>query len=94
MSVHQRAKCAAIARQRSPFRRGALALAGLALALAAASCVAPPPAPLTGADPSDPSARAKAVGYRSTVAPYESQRPVDPKPWQEQNQQVGPAQRP
>ncbi len=94
MSVHAWAKCAAIVGQRSPFRRGAAALAALALAAIAASCAAPPPTPYAGPDPSDPSARAKAVGYRSTIAPYESQRPVEPKPWREQNDQVAPAPKP
>ena len=92
MSVHAWAKCAAIARQRSPFRRGALALALLALAAGAASCAGPPP--IAGPDPSDPAARARAVGYRSTIAPYESQRPVEPAPWREQNDQVAPAPKP
>jgi hypothetical protein len=94
MSVHQRAKCAAIARQRSPFRRGVAALAVLALAAVATSCAGPPPAPFAGPDPSDPSARAKAVGYRSTIAPYEPQRPVEPAPWRQQNDQVAPAPKP
>jgi len=67
----------------------------LALPLAAliAGCWAVPPAPVAGADPSDPSARTRSVEYRSTVAPYKSQRPVEPKPWQEQNQQVTPPAR-
>jgi len=59
----------------------------------AAGCWTALPAPLTGADPSDPSARTRRVEYRSTVAPYKSQRPVEPKPWQEQNQQVAPPPR-
>jgi len=65
-------------------------LLAVPLAAAAAGCGAVPPAPLAGADPSDPSARPRSVEYRSTVAPYKSQRPVEPKPWQEQNQQVTP----
>jgi hypothetical protein len=50
--------------------------------------------PLTRSDPAHPSARAKGTAYRSDIAPYESRRPVDPKPWVEQNQQVAPAPRP
>jgi hypothetical protein len=69
-------------------------LAGLVLVALTSACAGPPPAPIAGPDPSDPSARAKAVGYRSTLAPYDSQRPVEPKPWLEQNQQVAPAPRP
>jgi hypothetical protein len=86
-------RCAAMVRQRSPFRRGTHLLAALALAALTAACAAPPPAPVAGADPSDPSAPAKPVGYRSAIGPYEAQRPVEPKPWQEQNQRVGPSQR-
>ena len=93
MSVHRRATRAAMARQRSPFRRGAETLAALALVALAAACTGPPPAPVAGPDPSDPSAPARPVGYRSTVAPYERQRPVEPKPWQEQNQQIAPPTR-
>ena len=49
------------------------------------------PAPiLAGPDPSDPRARVPAVGYRSTIAPYVSQRPVEPAPWREQNERVAP----
>jgi len=64
----------------------------LAVPLAAlnAGCWAVPPAPVAGADPS---AHTRSVEYRSTVAPYKSQRPVEPKPWQEQNQQVTPPAR-
>jgi hypothetical protein len=82
-----------MARPRSPFWRGATTAAGLVLAALTVGCAGPPPTPTAGPDPSDPSARAKAVGYRSTLAPYATQRPVEPKPWLEQNQQVGPSQR-
>jgi hypothetical protein len=58
-----------------------------------AGCWTAPTAQLAGADPSNPSARTRSVGYRSTVAPYKSQRPVEPKPWLEQNQQVTPPAR-
>ena len=54
------------------------------------ACSAPPPPPLVGADPADPGARAPRVGYRSTIAPYSSQRPVEPGSWGEQNQPVTP----
>jgi hypothetical protein len=57
-----------------------------------AACSALPP-PLAGPDPSDPSARVAAVGYRSTIGPYTSQRPVEPMPWQQQNERVAPAPR-
>jgi len=63
-------------------------LLAVPLAATVAGCWAVPPAPLVGADPSNPSARTRSVEYRST--PYKSQRPVEPKPWQEQNRQVTP----
>jgi hypothetical protein len=73
-------------------RAGLSTLAAGCLLLATA-CAAPPPAPWAGADPADPSVRVKPVGYRSTVAPYTPQRPVEPAPWREQNERVAPATR-
>src|SRR5215813_9537358 len=92
-SVHRVNRCTATARPLSPFGRSVRALLAFPLAAMVAGCWAVPPAPLAGADPSDPSARTRSVEYRSTVAPYKSQRPVEPKPWQEQNQQVTPPAR-
>jgi len=60
------------------------------LALLTHACNGAPPAPLGGADPSEPGARAPRVGYRSTIAPYDSQRPIEPGPWGEQSQPVVP----
>ena len=31
------------------------------------------------------------LGYRSTVAPYTTLRPVAPSPWKEQNERAAPA---
>jgi hypothetical protein len=74
-----------------PFRSKVGVLAVLtAFALQLAACAEAPPAPVAGADPSNPGARTPPVGYRSTVAPYNSQRPVEPAPWGEQNQRVAP----
>jgi hypothetical protein len=56
-----------------------------AAALTTPGCSAPPSAPAAGPDPSNPASRTPAVGYRSTTAPYSSQRPVEPGPWREQN---------
>ena len=58
-----------------------------ALALLLTGCL---PTPLVGPDPSDPGARTPPVGYRSTIGPYRSQRPVSPAPWGEQNERVTP----
>jgi hypothetical protein len=49
-----------------------------------------PPAPSAGPDPSDPAAPAAPVVYRSTLSGYKSQRPVEPRPWGEQNERVAP----
>jgi hypothetical protein len=56
-------------------------------------CANAPPAPVSEADPSDPHAQVPAAAYRSTIAPYASQRPVDPAPWREQNERVAPTPR-
>ena len=47
--------------------------------------------PLAGADPADPSGRVAGVGYRSTLAPYNSLRPTAPSSWRGQNDRVAPA---
>jgi hypothetical protein len=61
-----------------------------ALALLLAGCIDAPRAPVAGADPSDPGARAPRVDYRSTLGSYKSQRPVEHGPWGEQNRSVAP----
>lgn len=61
-----------------------------AVALTLGGCL-PTPVPLAGADPADPSARTAGVGYRSTIAPYTSLRPVAPSSWREQNDRAAPA---
>lgn len=63
----------------------AMTAAGMALG----GCM-PTTMPLAGADPADPGARVAGVGYRSTVAPYSSLRPVAPSSWREQNDRVAP----
>jgi hypothetical protein len=91
MSAHLRAFDAAARRAVARLfqsRFGRLATVPV-LALLLAGCDPPAP-PLAGPDPSDPGARAPRVGYRSTIAPYKSQRPVEPGPWDEQNQRVAP----
>ena len=60
------------------------------LALLTHGCSTAPPASVAGADPADPRAPTPPVGYRSNVGPYQSQRPVEPAPWGEQNQRVAP----
>jgi hypothetical protein len=53
-------------------------------------CAAAPPSPFAGPDPSDPNTPVAAVGYRSTLGRYAGQRPVEPVPWQQQNERVAP----
>jgi hypothetical protein len=67
---------------------------GILAAMTAASmslggCM-PTTVPLAGADPADPGTKVAGVGYRSTVAPYSSLRPVAPSSWREQNDRVAP----
>jgi hypothetical protein len=74
----------------------ATAITLIAPALILGGCTDVPPAPVAGADPSDPGARAPRVDYRSSIGAYKSQRPVSPGPsdenkWREQNEQVTPA---
>lgn len=62
-----------------------------AIAVMLAACTAsPPPAIVAGTDPSSTSARAKPVRYSPVTAGTSVYRPVEPKPWLEQNDQVAP----
>lgn len=63
---------------------------GVAVAALMLGGCMPTTVPLAGADPVDPNARVVPVGYRSTVAPYNSLRPTAPLPWREQNDRVAP----
>lgn len=63
-----------------------------AVATTASACM-PRSARLAAADPADPAARVKGVEYRSTIAPYSSQRPATPAPWRERNMDVTPKPR-
>jgi hypothetical protein len=65
--------------------------AGVAVAALMLGGCMPTTVPLAGADPADRNARVAPVGYRSTVAPYNSLRPTAPLPWREQNDRVAPA---
>jgi len=87
MSAHLRVPPAARARQSRVLR---FVVAALLIALAPA-CSAVTASPWHGPDPSDPSVRVPPTAYRSTIGGYASQRPVEPRPWREQNQRVAPA---
>ncbi|SEI22362.1 hypothetical protein [Tardiphaga sp. OK245] len=69
-------------------RFGTLA-AMTAASMALGGCM-PTTVPLAGADPANPGTKVAGVGYRSTVAPYSSLRPVAPSSWREQNDRVAP----
>jgi hypothetical protein len=58
------------------------------------ACSAFPPAPVAGADPADPTARAPQTTYRSVLDPYVSARPVEAKSWQEQNERPALGEKP
>jgi hypothetical protein len=45
------------------------------------------------ADPADANAPVAATAHRSTIDTYVRQRPVEPRPWIEQNQGVAPQTR-
>jgi len=63
----------------------------IATAVMLAACTASaPPEIVAGTDPSSPSARAKPVKYAPVTAGTVVYRPVEPKPWLEQNKQVAP----
>lgn len=82
---------AAIARRRSqPFPALSTVIAVAIVAVLAGACARAPAAPFAGPDPSDPETLVPPTRYRSTVAPYTKQRPVDPAPWREQNELVTP----
>lgn len=88
MPSQLRARSVARGRQIIPRLSGPLWLFALAALLH--GCAGAPSSRTVGPDPSNPSARAPAVGYRSTTAPYVTRRPVDPAPWREQNERVAP----
>jgi len=79
-----RAKRAAIRTTRGRRRFNGRIAAALAAATLLSACLPVTP-PLAGNDPADPAAKVAAVGYRSTIAPYASLRPVTPAPWRKRN---------
>lgn len=88
--MHTLAGVSALLRSPALFSRP-LARIGFALLLAGsiAGCTAANPA-LLAADPSDPDVPVRAASYRSVLSGYTAQRPVEPKPWREQNERVAP----
>jgi hypothetical protein len=66
----------------------------IAVAAGLLSASLPSTVALAGGGPADPSAKVKGVGYRSTIAPYTSLRPVAPAPWRDRNDSVAPPPKP
>jgi len=90
-----RAHSAVLERQLTPWVRQLVSWVGVfVLAILVQGCTAQPTVTLAGRGPANPAARAKAMTYLSDIAPYESRRPVEPKPWTERNQQVVPTPQP
>jgi len=87
---------AAVGSARGRYLRFTLTWAALAAAAASLAGCLPQTAPLAGADPADPSAKAARAGYRSTISPYTSLRPSTPAPesWRDRNDSVAPPSRP
>jgi hypothetical protein len=91
MFAHRFCVRAAFGRPLAMSARNLTALAVVAAVLAACSQV---PQPSAGADPSDPRSSARPMTYRSVIGPYESQRPVEPAPWRDQNERITPPAKP
>ena len=96
MLSHLGAKLAAVATRRG--RRTQLYfLTRTAAVLAAAllaGCMSDGRQTVAAGHPAEPSARTAGVGYRSTIAPYDSLRPATPLPWRERNDGVTPPAKP
>jgi hypothetical protein len=91
MPAHMVATCAATlnAFARRKFNPIWRAAPSLLLGSLLAGCVTT--IPLAGRpDPADPGVKVAGVGYRSTIAPYMSLRPVSPSGWRDRNQRVAP----
>lgn len=90
MHMHTLAGASALLRSPALFNRPLVRI-GFALLLAGsiAGCTAANPV-LLAADPSDPDIPVRAVSYRPVLSGYTAQRPVEPKPWREQNERVAP----
>jgi PBP1b-binding outer membrane lipoprotein LpoB len=60
-----------------------------ALALLVAAC-ARAPAAQVAQDPANPLVPVPPVSHKSAIGTYQSQRPVEPGSWREQNERVAP----
>ena len=76
-----------------PVSRAAPAFGAMLLCLLTSACFSALERPVAGPDPSDPTAHAPTTAYRTVLGRYESQRPVEPAPWRQQNDRVAPAEK-
>lgn len=58
--------------------------------LLSGACAVVPAQPIAVADPANAQVAVPPVRHRSAIQTYLSQRPVDPAPWGERNEQVAP----
>lgn len=78
----------------NPYKLKAYPAAAVLLLVILLPGCAEAPKTISGPDPSNASERVAAVSYKSAIAPFRSQRPVQPAPWRQQNEQVAPAPKP
>jgi hypothetical protein len=90
MSMQFWATSAVFERQETKLLQRSVRAVLLVGALTAVAGCAAPSQTFFGPDPSDPSVRVPATGYRSTLAGYRSQRPVEPGDWVGTNERVTP----
>jgi len=91
MFTHCTAVASASSRNPALFRQASANAAVLILsAVLLAGCTTGRSGPAASADPSNPDAPVRAARYAPVLSGYESQRPVSPKPWREQNERVTP----
>jgi hypothetical protein len=84
---------------RPPYRGGQFLRVFRSIVVAAAAgllitgCKTSAPYVAAGIDPADANAPVAATSHRSTIGTYVRLRPVEPRPWVEQNQGVAPRPR-
>lgn len=83
-----------VPRRGAEYRSGLSPFAVLLIVPLVQGCAAALPSVSAEPAPSNPSAPTPRVSYRSTIGPYTSMRPVEPAPWQKQNEQVAPSPKP
>jgi len=90
MSAHFQAIHAAIRRGRSLLKYQTAFLVVAMLGVLTSACGTEPLQPYAGRHPADPTVPVPRARYSSPIGSYVSQRPTEPRPWREQNEQVAP----